>query len=220
MRHRRLNMELTRKTVMENKADIRQRIVSIGFCKSLRHRPADYDYFYALFQRHPEAERKRVAEIVDIYIEQVRGDARLGYILPDGTRDTISWNKCISGKLPPDGVVLTKAMREAIEQQLYHFKKSQPQQCVLCESTLNITVDHYPTKFRDIRDSFLEGKTPPSVFAKRDDSRECFRSEDLLFKEEWMKYHSDRATYRILCYKCNVAVESNGPLPPSPSYPL
>lgn len=205
---------------MSSKAEIRERIATVGFCNSLRGRPEEYAFFYALFQRHPEAERKRVSEIVDIFIESVKGDARLGYVLRDGTRDTISWNKCLSGKLPPTEAVLTRAMREAIAPQMLAYKRTQPNRCVLCQSMLTLTVDHYPTKFRDIRDAFLVGRSLPTVFAKTSESLDCFRSEDAQFKSDWIRHHLTYATYRILCYTCNRAVEFNGHLPTPPSGPL
>jgi hypothetical protein len=188
---------------MSSKSEIRDRIASVGLCTSLRHRPDDYAYFRALFQRHPEAERKRVCDIVDIFIEQVRGEARLGYVCSDGTRDTISWNKCLSGKLPHTEAMLSRVLRQAVVDQTLAYKRTQPPTCVLCGTTSNPSVDHYPTKFRDIRNAFLEGRSPPTVFAKTTESIDCFRPEDAEFKSEWVRYHRERATYRILCCQCN-----------------
>lgn len=88
------------------KADIRAKIEEIGLCKTLTFTP-HYDFFYRLLQHHPTPAAKRVSEIVDISIvrQNVRArdkrraltykDMMLVVHYPDGSRDSISWNKCV-----------------------------------------------------------------------------------------------------------------------------
>lgn len=85
-------------------AQARLAIQRIGVCPSLKtHHPASYTFFRELFQNHPEANRKRVAEIEDISLRkfnkrapaQMPGNLQFVLQYPDGTRDTISWKKCI-----------------------------------------------------------------------------------------------------------------------------
>lgn len=187
-----------------DKTEIRDRIHTVGLCKSLRsEHPKEYTFFYELFQKHPHAERKRVREIADIFIQQSWGDFQIGYMLRDGTRDTISWNKCLSGKPDSPEMLLTRALRAAIMYQMKIYRRSQVRCCVLCSSDKEITVDHYPTKFRDIRDEFLQTHTPPTTFTKNYRSQDCFHEEDKEFEREWQEFHEQKATYRILCSTCN-----------------
>lgn len=188
-----------------DKSIVRNRIDRIGACKSLRTEyPEDYAFFYELFQKHPRAERKGVSKIVDIYIDFVRGDYILGYLLEDRTRDTISWNKCLTGKEVTTEHLLTRAMRTSVDNQLRTYKYMQTEGCVLCGSNENPTADHYPVKFRDIKQEFLATHTTPSVFTKNSASQDCFRKEDNEFETAWKEFHQEKATYRILCYTCNV----------------
>ena len=188
-----------------NKNIVRSRIDMIGQCKSIRtEHPEDYVFFYELFQQHPHADRKRVSEIADIFIQEAWGEYRMGYILLDGTKDTISWNKCLSGKPDSPDILLTRAMRTAVQYQTKIFKRRQVQQCVLCTSKKQITVDHYPVKFKQIKEEFLQTHTPPTTFTKNYRSQECFHEEDKQFEREWQSFHEERATYRILCSTCNM----------------
>jgi len=145
-----------------------------------------------------------VSEIVDIFIQQAWGEYRMGYILPDGTKDTISWNKCLSGKPDRPDELLTRAMRTAIQYQLKKFKRTQIHQCAICSSRKEITVDHYPTKFKQIKEDFLLGRVYPTTFTKNYRSQDCFHEEDKQFEREWQAFHEERATYRILCSTCNM----------------
>lgn len=205
---------------MPTKTEVRERIARIGKCKSLRtSHPADYEYFRALFQNHPEPERKRVAEITDIFIRVGYGGVyQLGYLLPGQTRDTISWIACVTGRSKTKMQKLTKAMREAVIPSLRAYRDTQPQVCVLCGATDNLTVDHYPLKFRDIRDTFLdETEYPfPTEFDKTRSALECFRPDDFVFQQEWVAYHDANATYRILCSTCNLRTEHNGTVSSTP----
>ena len=78
-------------------------MVEIGACPSLRETP-HYEFFRELFQHHPEAERKRVAEIRDISLQKfsrmtrrIFKPSQLQFKLHyrDGTSDTISWVDCV-----------------------------------------------------------------------------------------------------------------------------
>jgi hypothetical protein len=187
-----------------DKTVVRSHIETIGQCKSLRsEHPNEYVFFYELFQKHPHAERKRVSEITDICIQKSWGEFRLGYILRDGTKDTISWNKCLSGKQDSPDMLLSRALRTAIMYQMKIYRRSQINCCVLCSSDTQITVDHYPVKFRHIRDEFLQTHAPPTIFTKNYRSQDCFREEDAEFEREWQEFHEQKASYRILCSTCN-----------------
>lgn len=201
---------------MNRKEICRRKVDAIGRCGSLRRsHPEDYRFFYELFQRHPRAESKRLKGIVDIFIDQGRGDYRMGYVLSDGSRDTISWNKCLTGKDITARHLLTRVMRTSVDPQLAAFKRTQRDVCVLCGSTENMTVDHYPTKFRDIKAEFIASNPPPTEFSKNGASQDCFRGEDAEYERAWKEFHREKATYRMLCYTCNRSIENHERVPTS-----
>lgn len=206
---------------MPTKDEVRERIALVGKCKSLRTKhPDQYSFFFDLFQNHPHAERKRVAEIEDIFIRiGYAGTYQMGYILPDGMKDTISWVSCVSGKAKPHCQLLARAMRQAIIPQIHQFKDTQPQVCAICAATANLTVDHFPIKFRTIKEQFLaETEYPiPTEFTKTSAALDCFRRDDFVFQQEWERFHESRASYRILCLTCNLSSEHNGDISSTPS---
>lgn len=206
---------------MPTKSEVRERIAQIGKCRSLRKsHPDEYVFFRELFQNHPEAERKRVAEITDIFIRVGYGGVyQLGYQLPGQVRDTISWVSCVTGRSKSVSQKLTRAMRHAIIPSMRAFRDTQPQHCVLCSSRTDLTVDHFPRKFCDIRDAFLdETEYPyPVEFAKTSQALDCFRPDDFVFQQEWVAFHDANATYRILCSTCNLRTETNGDISSAPS---
>lgn len=118
----------------------------------------------------------------------------------------VSWTQCCKGKVTKKDP-LTSAMRQAIKRQITIYKNSNiDKKCVLCGSTDNIEVDHYPIKFVDIKNDFLINNThtSPQEFdwhPKRGYS--MFKPCDKVFKTKWQKYHHSKATYRYLCSKCN-----------------
>lgn len=83
------------------------RLLESGLTESLcNSNPDDYLFFRALLQRHPRAEEKKTAQIIDIRIrlfpDSVRGERRLEVkdyqmhiITADGGEDTISWVSCV-----------------------------------------------------------------------------------------------------------------------------
>lgn len=205
---------------MTRKDACRKLIDAIGLCRSLRtSHPENYQFFYELFQRHPRAEAKRLADVIDIYIDLARGDYRMGYVLSDGSRDTISWNKCLTGRDHTAEGILSRAMRTSVDPQLAAFRRTQPSVCVLCGSTENMTADHYPVKFRDIKSEFLVSNPAPIEFSKNSASQDCFRVEDASYEKAWKDFHHEKATYRMLCYTCNRSIENknNECVPASPS---
>jgi hypothetical protein len=117
----------------------------------------------------------------------------------------VSWVKCTDKKLAKVNK-LTQAMRTAVTFQIEKWKNNffGYRKCVLCNSTKNLEVDHYPTKFSKIKNDFLE--TTVSVVPKTFDwykSRYHFKKQDKEFENEWSSYHYSLAEYRWLCIDCN-----------------
>lgn len=197
-------------------------IREVGLCPSLKEKsPGAYEFFRALFQRHPEGARKEVSLIVDISIRRFP-KARPAALLPiqdhqffiqktNGTEDSISWVSCVKGAVNPVGKRLNWAMRQAIEDQIREFKAAHPNTaCEFCGTHENRTVDHVK-KFRDIKDEFLlANPTHPTEFGKNELAQEIFRTEDTAFCQAWQEFHRVNASLRILCKSCNQKLDNYG----------
>lgn len=199
-----------------------QLIRSIGLTQSLATNfPSAYDFFRALFQRHPEADRKQVSQIVDIHLQKFPkaqmmhplpiSDHQFVIVKADGTTDTISWMSCINQAVTSPDKILIWAMRYAVKQQIRDYKfRNRDKPCQLCGSRENLTVDHVQ-KFRDLKAVFLASHpNPPTQFAKNADNQNMFRREDFEFERQWQYFHRNNAVLRILCYHCNVGLDERG----------
>ena len=194
-----------------------------GLNDSLKtNKPDVYEFFHALFQRHPEAARKEVAFITDIRIRRFPkarvvnhmlsvADHQFVIVKTNGQEDTISWNSCVQGAINPVGKRLNWAMRYAIDSQIKEFRTQHKNKaCEICGTMNDLTVDHIK-KFRDLKDEFLKlHPEHPTEFAKNELSQEIFRSEDGEFERQWQTYHQQNATLRILCGTCNKKIDNYG----------
>ena len=201
---------------------VMQLIRTIGLAQSLATSyPPAYVFLHALFQRHPDAVRKQVSQIVDIHIQKFP-KARMMTPLPiqdhqfvivkaDRTTDTISWISCVNQTTTSSDKLLIWAMRYAIAGQIRDYRnrfRSVP--CAMCGSRENLTVDHI-RKFRDLKAEFLVSHpNPPTEFAKNEDNQTVFRREDFEFERQWQHFHKTNAKLQILCYDCNAGLDARG----------
>lgn len=127
------------------------------------------------------------------------------HILFEGTKKyrIVSWVQCCKKVTKKDP--LTSAMRHAIKRQITIYKNKNPtKQCNICGNKDNIEVDHYPTKFVQLKNDFLVDKIIPEQFVFHPKRGYCFfHKKDAAFKASWQKYHNKHATYRYLCSTCN-----------------
>lgn len=81
---------------MQNIEDL---VMELAPCPSLRtHHPHCYAFFRELFQRHPDAERKKVHKIQDISLSgtfNAPGGPVFRIHYSRNKSDTISWRKCL-----------------------------------------------------------------------------------------------------------------------------
>lgn len=179
----------------------------LGVCRSVRGRQAEaYAHFEALFRNHPESDKKRVNEMIDLSIEK---HAKSGYVLRmlygDGTSDTISWKKCIHPYLSSVKTKLGNALRVAVAGQIEEYRnKHKDEACQICGIRYNLTVDHV-VPFYELRDKFLSNLSKyPEHFGKNSIQQDCFLSEDKEFEFAWAEYHKEKAILQMLCRSCNV----------------
>ena len=191
------------------------KIKKLGLTESLkRSSPESYFFFEQLFQRHPTKQEKQVDQMCDISIRRFAksnpkaplavSDHQFFIQKHDGTEDSISWTSCINGKLKQDRKRLTWAMRHAIEPQIRLFRTNKSdQQCMICETKDQLTVDHQ-IKFRHLMNDFVRTNPDfPNVFGKNELKQEIFRDEDQDYSKRWQTYHYKNARLRILCRDCN-----------------
>jgi hypothetical protein len=130
------------------------------------------------------------------------------HVLFEGTTGyrIVSWVQCCGIKRTKDP--LASAMRYSVRRQINQYKKLHLDKiCILCNSTVKIEVDHYPTKFADIKKTFLLDNVVPEQFnyhPKR--GNYMFHRRDKVFNRKWQLYHKKHASYRYLCSKCNKIV--------------
>jgi hypothetical protein len=192
-------------------------IGEIGLCESIKtSHPDKYRVLSFLISKHP----KRKAEgHVDLSIRLAYGGTNtLFFILPDGSSDSISWNKCITGKNETHAETLIEVMRNEIYFQTHDFKvaclSSGDVTCGMCgvictdeggTKSNTIHVDHHIVPFCDLVLVFLKQNSGsiPSVFDKRLNQYKCFRRLDGQFKMQWLEFHKMHAQFQILCCTCN-----------------
>ncbi len=173
--------------------------------------PELYKFFFYLFQRHPEKEKKEVDLIVDISIRKFPAakkivehkDKQFVIIKSNGSEDSISWNKCVH-KTVFNHRKLNMAFRYAIKDQIWAFKnenKNKP--CELCRTYNNLTADHVIQFYKLKNDFLLENPEYPEEFAEDKFGSVIFRREDVKFVKAWQEYHRKNAILRILCSPCN-----------------
>jgi len=134
----------------------------------------------------------------------------------DGKEDDISWKLCIRnlyGKYSADEEH-EKDIKQAFRFEIQKGTKSQffiqnTKCCIgLCDeckiSTRDITIDHYPSPYKKILETFLHENNIklPKVEVFLNDINEYIIKEKEL-AQKWLSTHDNQATYRLLCRSCN-----------------
>jgi len=65
-------------------------------------------------------------------------------------------------------------------------------ECSVCITLCKVAVDHFPISFQQIQDEFF------AIFPKREDSKKKRQ-----WDKEWIQFHDNRATFRLVCKSCN-----------------
>ena len=187
----------------------RQVINEIDVCDSVKTNHLDkYLDFCEVFKRHPKYPDK-FFNLVDVKIDHnpIYKNQLVVYIIKDnGEIDDVSvLNTCITGKNKNNLLV---AMRVAIQPQIDEYRlKNKIKVCEKCGSTDRIEIDHHNEKipFCKLEKDFINiNKIKiPTDFENTEGHLKCFKDEDTMFKEEWIKYHKENAILRMLCRKCN-----------------
>lgn len=141
--------------------------------------------------------------------------------------DDISWKMCIRnyyGKYNVENNKLTNiilAFRHEIHkgtkskyylENTYKIFGERFGNCVRCQcATTSINVDHYPLPFKAILESFIKKNNIKLENVETFENEKCeinFKNEEL--GNQWLKYHDEKASFRILCSSCNSSLGSYG----------
>ena len=172
----------------------------------------DFKFIMALVKRHHNTSGKIGTGVKAFRITTNRSNTpHLDIIRLDDSVIDISWVGCCKiNKKRPIRVHLNRAMRNAVEEQIFKFKKEYKTKhgnykCGLCKTTdAQFQVDHEKPIFNDLFKQFVV-KNPdhPTQFDQKIMGMNVFRNEDKEYDDKWKKYHQDNAKLRLLCAECN-----------------
>ena len=186
----------------------------IGICYDIKNTyPEEYSILIKILERHPCYEIKS-SNMCNLKIQE--NQYKNGYetwIIKDGGEIDISWKVAITGKHKPKKGELMSAMRVSVEDQTYNFRRNCDIYCCeLCGSVKALQVDHNDEKnsaFDELAYNFVKENNDikiPDNFGELNDgtNRRCFLEKDYVFRDNWVEYHRQHASLRMLCHKCNI----------------
>lgn len=192
----------------QRKQNIRQILEDIGIQSSVKQYSNNYYVqLRKILLAHPSAEKRQRIEVSnDLEIYKFGNVFHVNMVFTDGSKESVSWNKCAIGKDDTNEIRLTNAMRNAIYPQIEKFKISHPHKlCDNCNTELgSFHVDHHKPLFTELKKEFIKTHNidTPTTFEK-DGYYTCI--SDGKFKNLWENYHQKHATLRWLCASCNLS---------------
>ena len=207
-------LDKTYKTQGEFEAFVKNLIYNgIGICDDIKNiYPSHYITLIEVLKRHPDyisktqnmCNVKITRDILNI------NALKIIIINTDESEIDISWKCSITGKPKGNKHELMSAMRSSVDEQIFQFRKNNPEKCVLCTNTDKLHVDHI-IHFDEIALNFInimknKNINIPNTFGDTNDEthRRCFLEIDNNFKNKWIDYHYTNATLRMLCQTCNL----------------
>jgi len=181
----------------------------------------DHALLLELIDRHPERTEKLGVGITHFHVQlnqtnpkTVAGKPVVEVIIErvDGSRIDVSWKTCVRGVAASPRQNLISAMRQAVKDDINHFKQMRFRENSICEicdgqmpdDFMSIHVDHAPM-FIEIADHFLVSRSDtPVVFADCPTTHAAvFCDEDATFARTWRQYHNEHARLRLAHRLCN-----------------
>ena len=169
----------------------------------------DYDSVLALFSQHPflRTTTIKTIEIAKNYEYGKPANAFRVHYIENGKEkaEFFSPKTAINQYNKRQNII--QEFRESVVKQILEYKNLCvfPENCPLCNEPLTLPeVDHYPRKFREIVNDFME--TNNITF---DDIAVNTRSKivDKSILDKFSNHHKSLANYRIICRKCNNALK-------------
>lgn len=173
-----------------------------------------YNFVYNdIVRYYPNNETKNVYDVVDISFDI--GDFKntvLCVIKKDGTKQSISYKDCIKNRFGKTvkksnnlNNKLSKAMRNAISDEIINFKNGAVLKCTECGTKdANMDVDHI-IDFVKLSSDFIKQKNIPIEFDEKIGGQYYFKKCNEDFENDWKNYHKNQVNnLRILCHNCNI----------------
>jgi hypothetical protein len=192
------------KTKKECKQTVRDLIAEIGMTNDVKS-----EFLYDLIKLHYEYEVKTAnMSTLGITFNPLGPGLRLVINNKDGSQVEISWHVALDGQ-PSIKADQTAALRSCIKNQINNYRKSaaafgQMLECEFCQTNSNLQVDHIYTFSQIVQDFVAAGHVIPTEFRKIGCELHFLEGEAVEFQE----FHQKKATYRMLCQKCNVGRNS------------
>ncbi|MGG6270248.1 DCL family protein [Leptolyngbya sp. AN03gr2] len=172
----------------------------------------EFEFVNEFLKRHPKYDIKTV-DMVAIEVITHRPKPQFpafpGFFIvrSDGTKEDISYKKCVSGKRGGYNHVKDHliAYRCEIQAQIDKQKGRGKDVCACCGSTEKIQIDHVKDfivivndfeLFQGIQEQVIAMTDHPSIVGEK-------RFTDRDFAEQWQEFHRANATYQKLCGYCN-----------------
>lgn len=181
----------------------------------------DHALLLELIARHPERSEKMGVGIARFHVQlnqtnrmTVAGNPVVEVIIErvDGSRADVSWKTCVRGVAASSRQNLINAMRQAVKDDINHFKQARFREnsaCEICKKEMPddfaaIHVDHDPM-FIEIAEHFLASRSDsPVAFADCPTTHAAtFRDEDATFACTWRQHHNEHARLRLVHRLCN-----------------
>jgi len=185
----------------------------IGICDDIKNTyPSHYNTLIEILKRHPDFTSKTQNMFNLKIVKDTWNTSGLKILIinDDMSETDISWKCAITGKHKSDKNELMSSMRSSIDEQIFEFRKTSSNKCVLCPNTDKLHVDHI-IHFDEIVFNFISIMKDknigiPNAFGETNDNthRRCFLEFDDNFKNEWIKYHYENASLQMLCQTCNL----------------
>ncbi|MBE9013331.1 DUF3223 domain-containing protein [Pseudanabaenaceae cyanobacterium LEGE 13415] len=199
--------------------DVQNAIREILYSGDRQIEGEEFEFVNEFLKRHPKYDRKTV-DMVAIEIRTHRSKPQFPafpsffIVQSDGTREDISYKKCVSGKRGGYNHVKDHliAYRCEIQYQIDKQKDRGRDVCACCGSTEKIQIDHVKDfivlvndfeLFFGLNAQVLDMVDHPSIAGEKN-----FR--DRALAEQWQEFHQYNATYQKLCGHCNRKKKKGG----------
>jgi len=192
--------KVTFKTRAAAKRYIQSELDRVGICAGLR----DIDEKFCDFMIDVAHMRPKFNDTIITNIS-IGTKHSVFAIKEDGTIEDFSWHQAIDGEHTPD-IQLTCAMRWAVFPQIEGYRRDHPNAvCSICQSNIEIQVDHHIPFATMKRDFLVNQKKIPATFINGGAGKLSFAPEDAEFCTLWCDYHKKTAGLRYLCALHNVS---------------
>lgn len=111
-----------------------------------------------------------------------------------------SWVNCCNKRAKGFNERLTDAMRRAVDDEIFDFRKKGLEVCAVCGLAERCEIDHV-IEFSVLRDKYLRISGKPSIEFQDNVIGVVLPEGD--FKDDWIEFHRKNAKLQFLCKSCH-----------------